>query len=148
MIRFIITLLIIITDVFVLYFRRRRTQRWPWLRRISGWDVKEGSTQQINLQVISLLLLYSQWLGSRTTAVLFDPRMDLLPEAAGWGQQIRSKSQSKTVLLYTFIFPKCSYSLFPLTYPLDVFSILVCQVRESRRRLDIVTSISRDLLNQ
>ena len=53
-------------------------------------------------------------------------------------------SQSITVLWYTFIFSKFSYSLFPLTYPLDVFSILVRQVRESGRRLDIVTSISRD----
>ena len=61
---------------------------------------------------------------------MFDPRTDLLPEAAGWGQQIRSRvkqncccprSQSITVLLYTFIFSKFSYSLFPLTYPLYVF---------------------------
>ena len=59
--------------------------------------------------------IYSYWLGSRTIAVLFDPRMDLLPEAAGWGQQIRSsvnhncccpRSQSITVLLYTIISKK------------------------------------------
>ena len=49
------------------------------------------------------------------------------------------RSQSITVLLYTFIFSKFSYSLFPLTYPLDVFNILVLQVRVSGRRLDIVT---------
>ena len=57
-------------------------------------------------------IIYSYWLGSRTTAVLCDPRTDLLPAAAGWGQQIRSRvkqncccprSQSITVLLYTFI---------------------------------------------
>ena len=62
---------------------------------------------------------------------MFDPRMDLLPEAAGWGQQIRSRvkqnccctrSKPRTVLLYTFIFQKFSYSLFPLTYPLDGFN--------------------------
>ena len=47
-----------------------------------------------------------------------------------------------------FFFSKFSYSLFPLTYPLDVFNILVRQVRESGRHFDIVTSISRDLLNQ
>ena len=45
------------------------------------------------------------------------------------------------------LFSKFS-SLFPLTYPLDVFNILVRQVRESGRRFDIVTSISRDLFNQ
>ena len=45
-------------------------------------------------------------------------------------------------------FSKFSYSLFQLTYPLDVFNILVRQVQESGRGLDIVTSISRDLLNQ
>ena len=59
--------------------------------------------------------VYSYWLGLRTTAVLFEPRMDLLPEAAGWGQQIGSRvkqncccpqTQSITVLLYTFIFFK------------------------------------------
>ena len=59
-----------------------------------------------------------------------------------------SRSQSITLLLYTFIFSKCSYSLFPPTYPWNVFRILVRQVQESGRRLDIVTSISRDLLNQ
>ena len=77
--------------------------------------------------------------------------------ATGWGQHIRSrvkqncccpKSQSITVLLYTNIFFKISYSLFPLTYPLDVFNILISQVGESGRRLDIVMSISRDLSNQ
>ena len=53
--------------------------------------------------------------GSKTTAILFDPRKDLLPKAAGWGQQIPlsvkqncccPRSQSITVLLYTFIFFK------------------------------------------
>ena len=101
------------------------------------------------------LIIYSYWLGSRTTAVLFDTRTDLLPEAAAWGQQICSRvkqncccprSQSITVLLYTFILSKFSYSwsLFPLAYPLDVFKILVRQNQESGRRLDIVTLISRD----
>ena len=92
------------------------------------------------------------WLGSRTTAVLFDPRTNLLPEAISWGQQIRlrvklncfcSRTQSITVLLYTFIFSKFSFSLFPLAYPLYVFNILVCQVREYRQCPDIVRSISR-----
>ena len=87
----------------------------------------------------------------------FYPRTDLLPEAAGWGQQIRSRvkqncccprTQSITLLLYTFIFSKILYSLFPLTYPLDVLYILVRKVRESGRRLYIVTSIPRELLNQ
>ena len=32
-----------------------------------------------------------------------------------------SRSQSITFLLYTFIFSKCSYSLYPLTYPLFSF---------------------------
>ena len=49
-----------------------------------------------------------------------------------------------TVLLYTFIFSKFSYSLFPLTYPLYVYIILVRQAREYKRRLDIVTLISRE----
>ena len=35
--------------------------------------------------------IYSNWLGSRTTVILFDPRTDLLPEAAGRGQQISSR---------------------------------------------------------
>ena len=56
-------------------------------------------------------------------------------------------SQSITVLWYTFIFSKFSYSLFPLTYPLDVFN--TCrQVWESGQSLDIVTSISHVLFNQ
>ena len=43
--------------------------------------------------------------GSRTTAVLFDPRTNLLPVAAGWGLKCCCwKSQSLTVLLYIFIF--------------------------------------------
>ena len=72
------------------------------------------------------LLIYNYWLGSRTTAVLFHPRTDLLPEAAGWGQQIRSRvkqncccprSQSITVLFNTpSFFLQKNYSLFPLTY--------------------------------
>ena len=49
-----------------------------------------------------------------------------------------------TVLLYTFIFSKFSYSLFPLTYPLYVYIIFVRQAREYKRRLDIVTLISRE----
>ena len=61
--------------------------------------------------------IYSYWLGSRTTAVLFYLRTDLLPEAAGWWQQIRlrvkqncscPRIQSITVLLYTIIFKKTS----------------------------------------
>ena len=69
----------------------------------------------------------SYWLSSRTTAIMFDPRTYLLPEAAGWGQQIRSRvkqnccfprNQSITVLLYTFVFSTKLYSIFPLTYPL------------------------------
>ena len=58
------------------------------------------------------------------------------------------RSQSITVLLYTFILSKFSYSwsLFPLAYPLDVFKILVRQNQESGRRLNIVTLISCDLL--
>ena len=62
---------------------------------------------------------------------------NLLPEAEGWGQQIRSRvkqncccsrNQSITVLFYIFIFFKIL--LFQLTYPIDVFNILVRQVRE------------------
>ena len=71
------------------------------------------------------------------------------PQAEGTRSvQGSTKLQSVTALLYTFSFSEKIYSLSPLTYPLDVFNILVRQVRESGRRLDIVTSISRDLLNQ
>ena len=85
--------------------------------------------------------VYSYWLVSSTTPVLFDPRTDLLPEAAGWLQQTRSRvkqncccprSQSITVLLYTFIFQNVKVRQFP----------------EYGSLLDILTSISRDLLNQ
>ena len=69
-------------------------------------------------------------------------------ESVDWGQQIRPRvncSRSQSI-------SKFSYSLFPLAYPLNVFDILVRQVREYIRRPDIVTglrySISRDLLNQ
>ena len=53
--------------------------------------------------------VYSYWLGPRTTAVLFDPRTELLGEAEGWGQQFSqrvkqnsccSRNQSITDLLY------------------------------------------------
>ena len=101
--------------------------------------------------------LYSYSLDWRTTAFLFVPRTNLFARS----HRLRAthsfeyqtnccclRSQSVTVLLYTFIFSKFSYSLFPLTYPLDVFNILIRQVREYERRLDIVTSISRNLLNQ
>ena len=105
---------------------------------------------------LSHAILYSYWLGSRTTAVLFDPRMDLLSEATGWGQQICSRvkqncccprSQSITVLLYTFIF----FFLFTLStrtfircfqYPSSWSPIIWTMP------LYIVTSISRDELNQ
>ena len=127
----------------------------------------------INISIISLLRLsiqvlfiyvlfiyvsiYSFWLGSKTTAVSFDPRTDLLTKAAWWGQQIRSRnkqncfcprSQSIIVLLYTYIFSKISYSLFLSTYLLVVFNILVHKFWEYGRSFDIVTLISRDLLNQ
>ena len=93
---------------------------------------------------VFMIIIYSYWLGSRTT---------------GFGQQIRSRvkqnccctrSQSITVLLYTFIFSTKLYSLFPLTYSLLLrhLNIPVRQVRESGRRLRFVRSISRDLLNQ
>ena len=65
---------------------------------------------------------YSYWLDSRTTTVLFELRTDLLPEAAGWVQQIRTRvkqngccprSQSVTPLLYTLIFfNKIIFTLF------------------------------------
>ena len=94
-----------------------------------------------------IIILYSYCLGSRTTAVFFTRGRTC--------SRIKQKccgprSLSMTVLLYTFILAKLSYSwsLFPLTYPIDVFKILVRQDRESWRRLYIVTSISRDLLNQ
>ena len=58
------------------------------------------------------------------------------------------RSQTITVLLFTFIFSKHSYSLFPFTYPLNVFNILALQVPEFGRRLDILMSISHDLFNQ
>ena len=89
---------------------------------------KVFSVWAVNIKV------YNYWLGSRTTAVLFDPKTDMLPEVAGWGQQIclRVKqnccclrSQFETVFLYTFIFSKFSYSVFPFAYQLDVFNILV-----------------------
>ena len=81
------------------------------------WKVVECNSQKTMNQLIE----YSYWLGSRTTAVLFDPQTDLLPEAASGRQQIRSRvkpnccgsrSQSITVLLYSFIFFKVfSFSL-------------------------------------
>ena len=58
----------------------------------------------------------------------------------GFGQQIRSKvkqncccprSQSITVLLYTFIFKKKIFTFSTHIYPLDILNILVRQVRES-----------------
>lgn len=60
------------------------------------------------------------------------------------------RTQSLTVLLHTFIFQLFfySWSVFPLTYPLDIFNILVRQDWESGPRLDIVTSISCGLLNR
>ena len=75
-------------------------------------------------RLFTATVVYSYWLGSWTTAVLFDARTDLLPSARGFGQQIRfrvkqncccPRSQSITVLLYTIIFFKFFYSLFPLT---------------------------------
>ena len=44
-------------------------------------------------------ILYSYWLGSRTTAVSFDLRTDLMPEAPGWGQQIRSRVKKKAAVV-------------------------------------------------
>ena len=43
---------------------------------------KVFSVWAVNIKV------YNYWLGLRTTAVLFDPKTDMLPEVAGWGQQI------------------------------------------------------------
>ena len=69
---------------------------------------------------VLITTVYSYWLGLRTTADLFDPRMDLFPEAAGWGHQIPSRvkqncwcprTQSKTVLLYTNIVTSISHDL-------------------------------------
>ena len=80
-------------------------------------------------------IIYSYWQGSRTAAVLFDPRTDLLPEAASWGRSTDLfECQTKLLavvrlvyncfVIYTFI-KKYIYSLFPLTYPLDVSNILL-----------------------
>ena len=82
-------------------------------------------TMQVNseLHVCVILcksIVYSYWLGSRTTAVLFDLRTDLLAKATGWGQQLClrvkqsfccPRNQSISDLLYTFIFSKLSYFL-------------------------------------
>ena len=66
-----------------------------------------------------IIILYSYWLGSRTTAVFLTRGRTC--------SRIKQKccgprSLSMTVLLYTFILSKFSYSwsLFPLTYPIDV----------------------------
>ena len=83
---------------------------------------------------------------------IVDPRTDLLPKAAAWGHQIRSRviqnccsprSQSITVLLYTLVFFNffihLSIRCFQYPHPSGP--------RIWTTPLDIVTSISRDLLN-
>ena len=117
---------------------------WLTNRVNSGMD-EEHMNKTSNL--IHFNIIYNDWLGLRTRTILFDPRT----KATGSGQQIRARvkqnccrprNQSISVLLYTLIFPNfLIHSFHALTYPLDIFYILVRQVRESGRRLDIVTSI-------
>ena len=66
-----------------------------------------------------------------------------LTEDAGWRQQILSRvkqncccPRSQSIIVFKIFLFTLS-----LTYPLDVFNILVRQVREYWRRLDIVSSI-------
>ena len=133
--------------------------RFIWLSLAETMDLWFNWRQgymfiQVSVSTMNIIQLLT---GYEDNSSFVWPKNDLLPKTAGWGQQICSRvkqnccclrSQSITVLLYTFIFSKFSYSLFSLTYPLDVFSILVRQDRESEWRLEFVTSISRDLLNQ
>ena len=59
------------------------------------------SSQQATMDTTNKLqsvdwILYSYWRGSRTKGVLFDPRRDLLSEAACWGQPIHSMVKPKS----------------------------------------------------
>lgn len=70
---------------------------------------------------------------------------------AGCRLQIRSWVKEnyccqRTVLIFILLFFKTG--LFTLSTHIQVFNIFVRHVREYRRRLDIVTSISHDLLSQ
>ena len=106
---------------------------WWWLWQLcTDVDSILANSENIPYSILAIVCrtLYSYWLGSRTTAVLFDQRTDLLPEAAGLEQQNHSRAKHNCF---------CSKSKsITLTYRLDVFSILVRQVRESRRLLDFV----------
>ena len=90
---------------------------------INTQDISHKSLHRSTPSIVCTALIKwtvnSYWLGSRTTAILFDPRTDLLPEAAGWGQHIPAtdpfEGQTKLLLsenpvcnyfLYTFIFQK------------------------------------------
>ena len=125
---------------------------------ISIISLLRSSVQVLFIYVLFIYVsIYSFRLGSKTTAVSFDPRTDLLAKAACWGQQIRSRIKQNCVCLRTqsiivyytpSFFQKNSYSLFVTTYLLVVFNILVHKFWEYGRSFDIVTLISRDLLNQ
>lgn len=58
--------------------------------------VKEKNKRYLNIYTFKSTIkisktIYSYWLCSRTPAVFFDPRTDMLPEAVGWVQQVHSR---------------------------------------------------------
>ena len=66
-----------------------------YIASINKQDISNKSLHRSTPSILCTALIKwtvnSYWLGSRTTAILFDPRTDLFPEAAGWGQQIPSR---------------------------------------------------------
>ena len=65
-----------------------------------------------NRNYFQQFVLYSYWLGSRTTAVLFDPRTDLLPKAADWGQHICSRIKQNCCCPRSRFLTKCNLDTF------------------------------------
>ena len=109
--------------------------------------------------IVAVCIIYNYWLGSRTTAVLFDQRTNLFPDIAGLRQQIRFRvkqnyccpgNQSITVLLYTFIFFQYCLILLDVCKTLMIVFIQQYENMDNAHRYCKQTQLksrSRDLLN-